>query len=272
MPSASHAPAPFALFHVEDAPILVTAIHDGHTVRDELHPWLRLDETARLREEDPYTGCWAMMFPSHVVGLHSRFEVDLNRPRDKAVYRTPDDAWGLDVWSPDLPKSQIASSLGQYDWFYARMKRTLDALVNKHGQVVVLDIHSYNHQRGGPGAGVADPDANPEINVGTGTMDRARWGKVVDQFIADLSDVSVEGRQFDVRENVRFQGGQFPRWIHETWPHSVVALAVEVKKFFMNEWSGELNQFEFLAVGEALRATMNGLCRTVEEIAREQAA
>ena len=45
-------------------------------------------------------------------------------------------------------------------------------------------MHSYNHCR--ENRTPADPAQNPEINVGTGTVDRARWGHVVERFLADL--------------------------------------------------------------------------------------
>ena len=46
---------------------------------------------ARLSEDVslPVLAAWAR---------RSRFEVDLNRPREEAVYRVPEDCWGLDVW------------------------------------------------------------------------------------------------------------------------------------------------------------------------------
>ena len=42
---------------------------------------------------------------NRIIVNRSRFEVDINRPRDKAVYITPEDAWGLHIWKniPDLP-------------------------------------------------------------------------------------------------------------------------------------------------------------------------
>ena len=30
------------------------------------------------------------------------------------------------------------------------------------------------------------------------------------------------GRRLDVRENVKFFGGQLPRWIHENFPHTAM--------------------------------------------------
>src|SRR6185369_9772081 len=81
-----------------DGPLVACAIHDGHDVRPEVADCLRLDSAQRLYEEDPYTGEWTSIAPTRIVARRSRFEVDFNRSRDKAVYITPVDAWGLDVW------------------------------------------------------------------------------------------------------------------------------------------------------------------------------
>jgi hypothetical protein len=37
-----------------------------------------------------------------MITHRSRFEVDLNRPRREAVYRIPEDAWGLDIWRDEV--------------------------------------------------------------------------------------------------------------------------------------------------------------------------
>ena len=73
-----------------DGPIVATAIHDGHAVRPEVAELLALDSATRLREEDPFTGRLAAVAPTYLVALRSRFEIDLNRPRDQAVYRVCD--------------------------------------------------------------------------------------------------------------------------------------------------------------------------------------
>ena len=73
-----------------DGPLVAAAIHDGHFVRDNVRPLLALSDAARLSEEDPCTGYWTTVASTQIVGKRSRFEVDLNRPRDKAVYQHPD--------------------------------------------------------------------------------------------------------------------------------------------------------------------------------------
>ena len=87
-------------------------------------------------------------------------------------------------------------------------------------------------------------------------MDRDKWSPVVDRFIDALRSFDFPGGGLDVRENVRFRGGQWPKWIHENFSDSGVALAIEFKKFFMDEWTGEPDQSAVAAIGEALRSTV----------------
>ena len=240
-------------------PIVATAIHDGHELRPEIAELIALPEADRLREEDPYTGVWTSIVTTQIVARRSRFEVDLNRPRDKAVYRTPADAWGLELWPGGLPADAVERSLEEYDAFYAEAERVFSELERRYGRFVVLDLHTYNHRRGGPDAMPDEPEANPEVNVGTGSLDRARWGGLVDRFMTDLHEHEFLGRHLDVRENVRFEGGHLSRWIHERYPTSGCCLAIEFKKFFMDEWTGHVFPEEYEAIPQALQDTLPGL-------------
>lgn len=250
-----------------DGPIVATAIHDGHEIRNELRPLFRLDELGRLREEDPYTGQWTEPFPTRVIGTHSRFQVDLNRPRDKAVYRVPDDCWGLEVWQDDLPEDVIMRSLFEYDLFYAALEELYRDLARRYGTFVVYDLHTYNHRRDGIHGPTADPAENPQVNIGTGTMkDRTRFAPVIDRLMRDLSEYDFPGGKLDVRENVKFRGGNHPRWAHETFPESACVIAIEFKKFFMNEWTGEPDSTLVEAIGQVLAATIPGVWEALGEI------
>ena len=247
-----------------DGPIVATAIHDGHEVHPQVAPYLALEGAERRREEDPFTGFWTCAAPNRVVVHRSRFEVDLNRPRDQAIYLKPEQSWGMKVWRSPLPEQLVAQSLADYDAFYRTMFELCSELRERYGRFVVFDLHSYNHRRGGPEAPPAPEEENPEINVGTGTMDRGRWRPVVERFLDDLRRFECGGRRLDVRENVRFRGGYFPRWIHETFPESGCALAIEVKKFFMDEWTGEPDRAQLQFVREALDATMPGILEELQ--------
>ncbi len=247
-------------------PIIAVANHNGHALRDEVAEIMALDEATRLREEDPYTGEWAELAPTCLIAEHSRFEVDLNRPRDTAIYLTPDDAWGLEVWKQQPPSALIETTLAGYDAYYRALKKLCREKQAQHGTFVVLDLHSYNYRREGPGGPPADPEGNPEVNIGTGTMDRARWGDLVDRFMGDMRRSDVCGRTLDVRENVKFVGRQFPKWVHTHFPETGCAIAVEFKKFFMDEWTGELDRRMHAAIGQAIASTFPGLEQELEKV------
>lgn len=258
--------SPLCIFRRGSGPIVAAAIHDGHDTRPRVSKQLALDEEERLKEEDPFTGEWSQIAKTQIVGLRSRFEVDLNRPRDEAVYEAPEDAWGLEVWDTPPSEQMIETSLKEYDQFYESVEQLLTELVAEYGRVVVYDLHTYNHRREGPDAPAASPRKNPEVNIGTGTMDRDYWAPVVDRFIADLRAYDCHGGSFDVRENVKFQGGYFGQWIHETFPQTVCALAIEFKKFFMDEWTNEADLDEVDQIYKALRSTLPGVRKTLENM------
>ena len=249
-----------------ESPLVAAAIHDGSAVRSEVANLLALDELERLREEDPYTSAWTFIAPTRIICFRSRFEVDLNRPREQAVYSKPEDAWGLTVWKERLPNEVLEQSLAEYDAFYDQVEHVLRRLADRHGRVVVLDLHSYNCRRQGANGPPADPQENPDVNIGTGTMDRSRWAPIVDRFIRDLAEFDFLGRHLDVRENVKFGGGNFSRWIHEAFPTSVCSLAIEVKKFFMDEWTGEVDQTQLHAIGQALRKAAAGILEVLMKL------
>lgn len=242
-------------WHVQrgEGPLVAAAIHHGHAVRPELVDLLAIRPAERLREEDPYTGDWTSVAPTRIVGLRSRFEVDLNRPRDRAVYLREEDAWGLRVWKRPPGPDVIARSRAIHDAFYREARSVLAELSAGFGRVVVLDLHSYNHRRNGPQAPADDPQISPDVNVGTSNMDRVRWDPVIRALIEALRGFPFPGRRLDVRENVRFSGGHFSRWVHDRFPETACSIAIEVKKVFMDEWTGEADPIRLAAVREALR-------------------
>jgi N-formylglutamate amidohydrolase len=250
----------FATFTRGDGPVVAAALHAGHELRPGLLTVCALTDAERLREEDPFTAEWTECAGTRIVVHRSRFEVDANRLRASAVYRTPEDAWGLDLWCTPLSAVQVAGSLAEYDAFYAAVAELLDDRVARYGGFVLLDIHSYNHRRGGPVAPCEDPAGNPEVNLGTGSMDRARWAPVVEDFLGGLSS---EG--YDVRENVKFRGGNFASWVHGRYPTGCV-LAVEFKKTWMDEWTGEPDAAAHARIASTLRRVVPRLANEFERV------
>ena len=233
-----------------EGPLVATAIHNGHGLRTELERLVKAPSHDRLREEDPYTGEWTHQFPTRVVVHQSRFEVELNRPRDRCVYSGPVDAWGLELWREQLPSAVVARSAALWDDFYEALGGLVEHRLSQESRVLVLDLHSYCHRRVGPDAPADPPEENPELNIGTGTMDRAFWAPVVDRFISAL--LTADRASLDVRENVKFRGGYMARWLHERFPRRVCVLSVEARKSFMDEWTGRLDTARHAVLGESL--------------------
>ena len=113
---------------------------------------MALDDEGRFREEDAYTGTLTTIAQNQLVVYRSRFEVNLNRPREKAVYLLLEDAWGLDVWKKPPTVGLVTRSLQEYDRFYAHVHQICTRMQKAFGRFVMLDLHSYNHRRQGPGA------------------------------------------------------------------------------------------------------------------------
>lgn len=243
--------------------MVATAIHDGNGLRFETRRAMALADSDRLREEDPFTGQAIADVPTHVIARRSRFEVDLNRACEIAVYRTPQQCWGLNVWKEPPGEGLVARSLLIHERFYRMMHAILTEVEQDFGQFVVLDIHSYNHRRAGPDGDPTPQSAAPDINIGTFSMPREQWSWLLDPLMEVMRDYDFGGRGLDVRENVAFQGkGELARMVHERFPASGCAIAIEFKKFFMDEWTGAPDQ----AALADMRGFVNHVARTARDL------
>lgn len=222
-------------------PLLATSIHAGHKLSREMHEHCGIPEADRLREEDPFTDEAAACFPNHILLHSSRFEVDLNRIRDKAVYLRPEDCWGLPIYRDKLPPHHIATLYTDYDQWYAHLDFCVKRMLKQHPFIVVLDLHSYNHRRGGPSAPPDPQIDNPDIIIGRSNMS-ARYHKRVEILRSRLDGAMWNGRAIDCRADVKFPGGYLARYLNAHYPEQLVCLAVEFKKTFMDEWTGQLDR------------------------------
>lgn len=244
-------------------PVLATAIHDGHDLRAEVASAMILQEEERLREEDPFTGQAVTGVPTHIVVHRSRFEFDLNRPPESAVYRTPDQCWGLELWEREPDDELVGRSLSIHSEYYRMLGHVLDGVASRHGRFALIDVHSYNHRRAGAGEPPTAKEDAPDINIGTFSMPRDDWAFLVDPLIESLRRFDFNGRQLDVRENIAFQGkGYQTRFVHERYPGQGCAIAFEFKKFFMDEWNGVPDPGEL----EAMRSLISFTASTCEEL------
>jgi N-formylglutamate amidohydrolase len=250
------------------SPLVISAIHDGHYIRNELTGLFSLSAAARLREEDPYTGTWAKISDSRIIVHHSRFEADVNRQREKAVYQTPEDAWGLEVWKTKLPAVIVKRSLKVYDGFYKTAKIYFDDLFSIHKNIIVFDIHSYNYRREGIDI-EADPNENPEVNIGTQNMDRELWQPVVNILMDCFRAFNFKGRKLDVRENIKFQGGYFGKWLFGHYEKDICPISIEFKKIFMDEHTGKGFEESINLISNMVQSSIEPVLKALKEIGKE---
>ncbi len=228
----------------EALPLLATAIHNGHRMPPELLAICGVGEADRLREEDPFTGGFAGLFPNNIVVESSRFAIDLNRSPDKAVYLVPQDCWGLPARTEAVPPALLARLRQDYASWYQLLQYQVDRLLDHHPFLVVLDLHSYNHRRGGPDA-EADPQSlNPDIIIGRSNLVQQHY-PAAEALHHLLDGQAYHGKTLDCRLDVKFSGGYLSRWLNSRYPDRLICLAIEFKKVFMDEWSGALDPLAF---------------------------
>lgn len=250
-------------FSEKISPVLATAIHDGHYMREELREISALSTAERTREEDPYTAYLAEVSENRAHCAISRFEVDLNRRRDAAIYRIPEHAWGMNIWKKQPTNEMMESSLKFYDAFYLSLGKHLQRMIAAYGQVVVLDLHTYNHRRKGPYEAFADPKKNPEINIGNINNSTA-FRPLLSDFNEFLTNQKILDSYADLGENVKFTGGGMSEWIFQNFPNNVCCISMEFKKTFMDEWTGVANVKHLNSIRELLEKSIHFLTAELE--------
>lgn len=226
-------------YHIRttDSPLWSFAIHDGHQMSPLLLPYLNVDEQTRLREEDPFTATIGELSINQLVVGTSRFQLDVNRNVDDSVYLKPEQAWGLDVWREDLPQTYLDILYRQHRSFYQTIESHLERTIQKYGYFIVLDIHSYNCKRDGAAEPINEL-RDPQINLGT-TYIHPKWRELTDLLVAFIQSQSLYDKEIDIRENIKFKGGNLSRHLNELYADEGCVWSIEFRKDFMNEWTGE---------------------------------
>ena len=156
MPSFQHViedPDPLGWWtaHRGVSPVVGDSHSQRTSFRRDIEDLMAIDRDERLREEDPFTEFFIRDIPNRIVFHRSRFEIDLNRAREGAVYLQPEQAWGLNIWKEPPPDDAVGVA-AVHDDYYAMLDAYLRGIEEQYGRFVVLDIHSYNHRRDGADA------------------------------------------------------------------------------------------------------------------------
>ena len=207
------------------APYVCAAVHNGHQFRRSLWDNCLHTEHERWYEEDPCTSDMVASHPIVLTGCDSRFEYDLNRPPDGAIYS---DAWGKPLWKTPLSAEEYDHSMLKHASFYSVVHALIEQIEKKYGKAIVFDMHSYNWKRW-------DREV-PTWNLGTSNIDNNRYGAIVTGWQQKLGTIELPNNiKSDCKINDTFQGnGFFLKYITTTFGNTLV-LATEIAKIYCDE-------------------------------------
>jgi len=210
----------------EYVPYICAAIHDGHQFRKELWDNCLHTEYDRWYEEDPETKNMIASHPIVIAGCDSRFEYDLNRAPEDAVFVT---AWGKQLWKTPLPEAQKQKSLAKHEAFYKVVHTLVKTIETKHKLAIVYDMHSYNWQRW-------DREV-PTWNLGTINVDNERFGPDIEAWRQSLSEMQLPNdiKSTALINDTFFGNGYFLKYITNSFKNTLV-LATEIAKVYCNEY------------------------------------
>ncbi len=206
---------------------LCGAVHDGHQFRKELWDNCLHTEYERWYEEDPCTKQMVQSNPMVIAGCDSRFEYDLNRAPDTAIYI---DAWGKQLWKNTLDTTQKQKSLEKHSNFYKVVHALVSKMEEKFGAAIVYDMHSYNWKRWDRPV--------PVINLGTANIDNSRYAPFAQAWCDSLATLQLpHDIEATAAINDTFQGnGYFLKYITSHFDQTLV-LATEFSKIYCDEYA-----------------------------------
>ncbi len=218
----------FTLKIEQYAPYICTAIHDGHQFRKSLWENCTHSDYERWYEEDPSTKEMIQSHPIVLAGLDSRFEYDLNREPQSAVF---EDAWGKKLWKSPLPEEERDLSLKKHQVFYDVVDALVEKIQGKYGRAIVFDMHSYNWKRW--------DRAVPTWNLGTTNIDNDRFSTLATSWSQKLGTMNLPNGIASTSEiNDTFQGnGYLLKHITQHFTDTLV-LATEIAKVYCDEKTG----------------------------------
>lgn len=229
-------------------PYACAAIHDGHQFRKELWGNCIHTEYERWYEEDPETKNMIQSHPIVIAGCDSRFEYDLNRSPEDAVFDT---AWGKQLWYKPLSENMKDKSLRKHTNFYKVVHTLIAVLESKFGFCTVYDIHSYNWKRW-------DREV-PTWNLGTSNVDNDRFGEAIESWRKSLSEIKFPNAiKSTSKINDTFQGnGYFLKYITNNFKNTLV-LATEIAKVYCDE-------YDYIIYPEVVKAVETALIKRIPE-------
>ncbi len=172
--------------------------------------------------------------------MDSRFEYELNHNPYRALYDYDKPKWGIKVWKRKVREEEYHRSSIKHREFHDLLEMVCRTFLEQHSHALLFDLHAYCYQRETSQAWYEDD--RPEINIGTGAVNREIFGPAIKCFKSHLRRTRIHGQPLRISENEIFFGGYLSRHLSRIYHERLLVLAMEYKKIFMDEWTGELYQ------------------------------
>ncbi len=236
-------------------PFVCGAVHDGHQFRKSLWDNCLHTEYDRWYEEDPFTKQMVQSLPIVIAGCDSRFEYDLNREPERAIY---EDAWGKQLWKSPLSSNEKKASLAKHSNFYRVVQALISKLETIFPKVLVFDMHSYNWKRW--------EREVPVWNLGTININQQRFGSLTHLWSGMLGEMQLpNGVRSTSKINDTFQGnGYFLKYITGNFGNTLV-LATEIAKVYCDELTGIVYPEMVHAVEEQFKSLIPEMVNKFEQ-------
>lgn len=238
----------------EYKPLVGLAVHAGHRIRAELVSNMGVEEDDRRYDEDTHSDYFIENFPMQLIGLDSRYEYDIDRKRDQAIYLKPFQCWGKRAWISPPTKTELEISYEKYDEAHDLMEFFMEQTMAYFHKTLVLDLHTYSFKRQMYGS---KSSSLPLFNIGTTKLDRKKHAKTVDAWLAELAKIQVPDMETTVAENDLFKGdGAVAINLIEKFPEAAI-IPLDIKKLFMDETTGQIHE----PIAQKLRAEIEKIAQ-----------
>lgn len=219
-------------------PLVGLALHGGHQVREEFQMKMAIEDLERRIEEGPATDDFITSFPIQMIALDSRYEYDLDRPREESVYLKPFQSWGKKVWRTPPTKDELEMSYQKYDEFHELFDFMVEQFTEMFGKIFCLDLHTYSPKRP---TFVGKMGALPMFCVSSTDTDRKQFKEPIDYFISQLGKVNLPGGGSGVKENDPFKKDGALTTAFSTKFADSLFLPIEIKNIYLHDETGELD-------------------------------
>ncbi|ACA87932.1 flavohemoglobin expression-modulating QEGLA motif protein [Shewanella woodyi] len=213
----------------EYLPVVCSAIHSGHHLRDDLLKHCRLSDEERAPHEARLTDDLIASQPITLVALDSRLEYDLDCP--KALSTSYKLSVKQKLWDKPMSTKQRSVSHAKHDEFFQIYKALIAKLESQFGKVIVFDLKAYTPN---------DSDtSSPLFDITTTQIDLTRWQSVVNKCRSELKQVTVPNTESSADLDLIHRGSGYLTTYTNSHFDRTLVLPIQVKKVYIDDQNGD---------------------------------